>query len=268
MQIPMVAGRSLSEGDTADHPQVGVVNETFARHFCGTPSACLGRMMTTSGGPSPKLDTEIVGVVRDSKHTKISDAVDPTLYRPLKQDTTPASLYLYVRTFQEPNAALAMVRRTMQQLDPSLALDSLRTMDDQIDDDLSDQRMVSLISIAFGLLATLLAGVGIYGVLAYTTAQRTREIGIRIALGSSRLGVAGIVLSDVLRLAALGIVIALPVAIGLSRLLKSQLYGVSPTDPLTLTCAVLLIALVALIASLVPATRAASVNPTEALRTE
>ncbi len=104
--------------------------------------------------------------------------------------------------------------------------------------------------------------------LAYSTSQRTREIGIRIALGSSRIAVAGIVLSDVLRLAALGIVIALPVAFGLSRLLKSQLYGVSPADPLTLTFAVLLIALVALIAALIPATRAASVNPTEALRSE
>jgi putative ABC transport system permease protein len=268
MQIPLLAGRPFTEGDSADHPHVGIVNETFARHFCGTPSACLGRMMNSGGGNNVKLDTEIVGIARDTKHTNINDPVNPTFYRPLKQDDTPASLYLYVRTFQDPGTAIMTIRRTMQQLDPTLALDSLRTMDAQIDDDLSDQRMISLISIAFGILATLLAGVGIYGVLAYSTAQRTREIGIRIALGSTRLGVAGIVLSDVLRLAALGIVIALPVAFGLSRLLKSQLYGVSPADPLTLTCAVLLIALVALIAALIPATRAASVNPTEALRSE
>jgi ABC-type antimicrobial peptide transport system permease subunit len=141
-------------------------------------------------------------------------------------------------------------------------------MDEQIDNNLSNERLISLLSVAFGVLATLLAGVGIYGVLAYSTAQRTREIGIRIALGSSRVAVAGIVLSDVLRLAALGIVIALPVAFGLIRLLKSQLYDVSPADPLTLGCAVLLIALVAVIAALIPATRAASVNPTEALRSE
>jgi len=156
----------------------------------------------------------------------------------------------------------------MQQINPALALDNLRTMDDQIDENLSDDRLTALLAISFGLLATLLAGVGIYGVLAYSTAQRTREIGIRIALGSSRVAVAGIVLSDVLRLAALGIVIALPVAFVLSRLLKSQLYDVSPADPLTLTCAVLLIALVAVIAALIPATRAAYVNPTEALRSE
>jgi ABC-type antimicrobial peptide transport system permease subunit len=141
-------------------------------------------------------------------------------------------------------------------------------MDDQIDQNLSNERLIALLAVAFGLLATLLAGVGIYGVLAYTTAQRTREIGIRIALGSTRLGVARIVLSDVLRLAGIGTAVALPVAFGLTRLLHSQLFGVSSADPVTLACAVGLIALVALFAALVPATRAASVNPTEALRTE
>jgi ABC-type antimicrobial peptide transport system permease subunit len=114
----------------------------------------------------------------------------------------------------------------------------------------------------------VLAGVGIYGVLAYSTAQRTREIGIRMALGSTRAAISRIVLGDVLRLAGLGIVVALPVAYGLSRLLRSQLFGVSPADPVSILCAVLLISAVAFLAALIPAVRAASVNPTEALRTE
>jgi ABC-type antimicrobial peptide transport system permease subunit len=128
--------------------------------------------------------------------------------------------------------------------------------------------MVTLLAISFGLLATFLAGVGIYGVLAYSTAQRTREIGIRIALGSTRLAISRIVLSDVLSLAGIGILVAIPVAILLSRLLRTQLFGVSPTDPITLVAVVLVVAAVALVAALIPARRAASINPTEALRTE
>jgi ABC-type antimicrobial peptide transport system permease subunit len=141
-------------------------------------------------------------------------------------------------------------------------------MDEQIDQNLSNDRLTALLAIAFGVLATLLAGVGLYGVLAYTTAQRTREIGIRMALGSTRAAISRIVLGDVLRLAGLGIALALPVAYGLSRLLRSQLFGVSPADPLAMIFAVLLISTVAFLAALIPAVRAASISPTEALRTE
>jgi ABC-type antimicrobial peptide transport system permease subunit len=141
-------------------------------------------------------------------------------------------------------------------------------MDQQIDDSLSNERMVTLLAVSFGVLATLLAGVGLYGVLAYSTAQRTREIGIRIALGSSRAAVARMVLTDVLTLAGLGILIAVPVAFALSSLLRSQLYGVSPGDPLSLIAAVLVVSAVALLAALIPARRAATLDPVTALRTE
>jgi putative ABC transport system permease protein len=268
MQIPLLAGRFFTDGDTADHPKVAIVNEAFAKHFCGNPAACLGRMMADGGGDKVKLDTEIVGIVRNTKHTGIREDVTATRYQPLKQDLNPARLYVYLRTSSDPAQEIATVRGTMQQLDSSLALIDLRTMDAQIDDTLSSERMVSLLAIAFGMLTTLLAGIGLYGVLAYSTGQRTREIGIRIALGSTRLAVARIVLTDVLRLAGIGIVVALPVAYGLSRLLRSLLFGVSPADPIAIAAAVLLISTVALIAALIPAQRAASVNPTEALRTE
>jgi putative ABC transport system permease protein len=161
-----------------------------------------------------------------------------------------------------------MVRQTMKQVDPGLGVDAMRTMDDQIETTLSNERMIELLAISFGLLATMLAGVGLYGVLAYSTAQRTREIGIRIALGSSRLGVSRLVLMDVLRLAGIGVVVAIPCSIALGRFLRSQLFGVSAADPFTLGGVVLLISAVALVAAIVPARRASSVDPNTALRNE
>jgi len=268
MQIPLLAGRAFTEADTAATPKVAIVNESFARHFCGNPLACLGRMMASGGGNSVKLDTEIVGIARDAKHAGVREGVKPTWYRPNKQDPEAAGLYLYLRTAGDPVQELATVRRAMQQLDPSLALVALRTMDDQIDENLANDRLTELLAISFGALATLLAGIGLYGVLAYVTAQRTREIGVRIALGSSRIAISRIVLMDVLKLAGIGVVFAIPCSIGLARLLKSQLFGVSSADPVTFLAVILLVGLVAVVAALVPAHRAATVDPIEALRND
>ncbi len=141
-------------------------------------------------------------------------------------------------------------------------------MEDQIEETLLNERMIELLAISFGLLATILAGVGLYGVLAYSTAQRTREIGIRMALGASRIGVSKLVLKDVLLLAGIGVAVAIPCSVVLGRLLQSQLFGVSTADPITLGAVVLLIGVVALVAALLPAHRASSVDPTIALRAE
>jgi predicted permease len=268
LQMPIVAGRSLNEQDTLDHPHVAVVNQTFAKHFCGSVQACIGRKMASGGGDKIKLDTDIVGVVRDARHGGVREDTWAAWFIPLRQSSKTDELVFYIRYYGDSAPILSSVRRVLRDAGTGLAPTALRTMDEQIDDNLSNERLIALLAVAFGLLASLLAGVGIYGVLAYTTAQRTREIGIRIALGSSRLAVSRLVLKDVLLLAGLGIAVALPVAFGLSRLVKSQLYGVSPADPLTIAGAVVLIALVALAAALIPASRAASVNPTEALRTE
>jgi predicted permease len=267
LQIPLLAGRTFTEDDNLTHPKVGIVNEAFAKHVCGTPQACLGRMMA-SGGGDVKLDTQIVGVVGDARHTGIRQPVKPTWFRPLRQNLDPARLYCYLRTSADPAQTLASVRRSLQQLDPALTPVALRTMDHQIDDLLSNERMVALLAIAFGSLATLLAGIGLYGVLAYSTAQRTREIGIRIALGSSRVAISSIVLGDVLRLAGIALALSIPLALLLARLLRSQLFGVSPVDPVTVASVVVLVGAVALLSALIPAARAAAVNPTEALRTE
>jgi putative ABC transport system permease protein len=268
MQVPLLAGRYFSESDDLTHPLVAVVNESFVKHFCASVAACLGRMIGDGGDDKVKLNIQIVGIVRDAKHSGLRDQPIATLFRPLRQQQDQASIFIYLRTYADPAQSVSMVRRTMQQFDSKLALYKLGTMDEQIEDDLSNDNLVLLLAIAFGALAAFLAGVGLYGVLAYSTAQRTREIGIRIALGSSRLAISRIVLADVLVLAGIGIAVALPAAFGLSHLVRSQLFGVSPADPISLITAVLLVAAVAIIAALVPARRAASVDPTTALRTE
>jgi putative ABC transport system permease protein len=186
----------------------------------------------------------------------------------LKQAKSVDQLYVYLRTTTPPEQSFATVRQAMKQIDPGLGVDALRTMDDQIETTLSNERLIELLAISFGLLATVLAGVGLYGVLAYSTAQRTREIGVRMALGSSKAEVSRLVLVDVLRLTGIGVTVAIPCAIVLGRLLRSQLFGVSASDPTTLGGVVLLIALVALMAAVVPAWRASSVDPVKALRAE
>ncbi|MBB5318303.1 ABC transporter permease [Tunturibacter empetritectus] len=267
MQESVLAGRSFSEDDDAAHPLVGIVNETFAKHYFTTPAAAVGRRVVGGDGKQGEYMT-IVGVTRDAKHGNLRDAASPTLFSPMKQAKSADQLYLYLRTATRPEQSFAMVRQAMKQIDPGLAVDELRTMDEQIDTTLGNERMIELLAISFGLLATMLAGVGLYGVLAFSTTQRTREIGIRIALGSTRLGVSRLVLADVLRLAGIGIVLAIPCSVLLARLLRSQLFGVSSADPLTLAGVILLIAVVAVVAAIVPARRASSVHPTTALRAE
>jgi ABC-type antimicrobial peptide transport system permease subunit len=177
-------------------------------------------------------------------------------------------LQFYVRTWQSPESAEVGIRSAMQRLDSKLVVDTLITMDQQIDDSLSTERMIALLAASFGVLATLLAAVGLYGVLAYATVQRTREIGIRIALGASRGAVARMVLTEVARLAGISIAVALPLALILGRLIKSQLFGISSADPLTLVATTLVTGLAALLAAWIPTRRATRVDPMVALRYE
>jgi predicted permease len=267
MQVPILAGRAFTEDDDAAHPPVVVVNETFVKHYFSSPAAAVGRRVASGAGNHLTYMT-IVGVTRDAKHGDLRKPAVATLFTPLRQATFAGQLYLYLRTAMPPEQTFATVRQTMKQIDPGLAVNEMRTMDDQIDTTLSNEPMIELLAISFGLLATILAGVGLYGVLAYSTAQRTREIGIRMALGSSRLGVSRLVLADVLRLAGIGIVVAIPCSVLLGRLLRSQLFGISAADPFTLGAVVLLIGFVGLVAALIPARRAAAVDPATALRTE
>jgi putative ABC transport system permease protein len=210
----------------------------------------------------------IVGVARDTRHTNLRDPSLPTLFIPLEQVDAPDQLFLYLRTAVPPDQMFATMRSAMRSIDPVLSIAGLRTMDDQIEESITNERMIGALALAFGGLATLLAGVGVYGVLAYTTTQRTREIGIRIALGSTRLAISLLVVKEMLRLGAIGVLVGAPCAVLLARTLRSQLFGVSAPDPLTLAGVVLLTGLVGLAAALVPARRAANVQPMEALRAE
>jgi putative ABC transport system permease protein len=266
--IPVIVGRDLTEADTASAQKVALVNKTFAVKFFGSPQKALGHSIGSGGGSDVKLDTQIVGVVGDAKQNGVREGVVKTLYRSFVQDPRANDLMFYVRTEQAPSLVENAIRAALHGIDPKLVVDSMRTMDEQIDQSVSNERMMALLAMSFALVALLTTAVGLYGVLAYATAQRTKEIGIRMALGAQRSAVVRLVLMDMAKVAAIGIVMALPVAVLLARWLRSELFEVQPFDPLTMIgCVVVTVAMVLLAAAL-PARRAASVEPTKALRAE
>ena len=267
MGMPLIAGRELSEQDRDGAQKVAVVNESFARHYFGEPQRAVGHYYCNGAG-NVKPDTEIVGVVKDAKHTGVRPEIVRTIFTPYLQDSNLGAMTFYVRTWQSPESAEATIRRAMQTLDSKLVLDNFRTMQEQIDDNLTAERVIAILASAFGMLAVLMAAVGLYGVLAYSTAQRTREIGIRIALGAGRTSVMRMVLVEVLWLAGISIAVALPASLLLTRAARSQLFGISSSDPLTLAVVTLVVAVVALASALLPARRAAKIDPMVALRYE
>ncbi len=190
------------------------------------------------------------------------------VYRPYLQQKHPGGVVVYTRTAHAPEAAKAAIRQAIHQLDPTLVVDGLRTMDEQVDTRTSAERALAFLAIGFSALAMLLAAVGLYGVLAYSTEQRTREIGVRLALGAQRRSVVVLVVREMAIIAAIATVIALPSVVALARLFRSQLYGVAAFDPITLASALLLTAVMVTLAAALPARRAASVEPMQALRTE
>jgi putative ABC transport system permease protein len=267
LQMPLLAGRAFTEQDSPGSQNVAVVNENFARHFFADPQQAIGHSLGI-GGPVVKNDTAIVGVVKDARHTSLREPVARTVFRPYLQNPEPHAMTFYVRTWQQPESAESTIRRAMQTLDSKVVLDTFRTMEEQIDNNLTSERVIALLASGFGVLAALMAAVGLYGVLAYSTAQRTSEIGIRMALGATRGSVVRMVLFEVLWLAGISIAVALPLSLLLMRAARSQLYGISGSDPLTLCGMTALVTLVALAAAMLPARRAARVEPMKALRYE
>jgi putative ABC transport system permease protein len=270
MGMPLLAGRDFTEKDRDGTQKVAVVNESFARHYFAEPQQAVGHYYCKGGG-DVKPDTEIIGVVKDAKHTGVRQEITRTIFTPYLQEAEeadPGAMTYYVRTWQSPESAEATLRRAMQTLDSKLVLDNFRTMQEQIDDNLIAERVIATLASAFGVVAVLMAAVGLYGVLAYSTAQRTREIGIRIALGAARGSVMRMVLVEVLWLAGISIAVAVPASLLLTWAARSQLFGISSSDPLTLVVVTLLVAAVALASALLPARRAAKTDPTVALRYE
>ncbi|HEX3437422.1 MAG TPA: ABC transporter permease [Pseudacidobacterium sp.] len=266
MEIPLVAGRSFTAGDTATAQKVSVVNEMFARKYFGTPQNALGHHVSRSR--RPETDTMIVGVAKNTKHESVRDEIVPTIYRPFVQGEMPTALTFYVRTWQPPDTTANEIRSVVQRIDSKLIVRDLRTIQNKIDETINPERMIAMLATLFGALAAVLAGIGLYGVLAYSTAQRTHEIGIRMALGAQRLTIAKLILQEVLVLAVSTVVVTLPLAYLLSRTLHDQLFGVSAADPLVYCGGVLMIGVVASLAALLPARRAASIEPMQALRAE
>jgi putative ABC transport system permease protein len=264
--VPLVAGRYFNGGDTATSQRVAVVNESFAKHFFGSSQGALGRGVLR---PNKALtEATIVGVVSDVKHSSVREPAFPTCYTLFSQATRQTGLTFYVRTWQPPDAATASVRAAIAGIDSKLIVGNLRTMTQEIDANLLAERAIAMLAAAFGLLATLLAGIGLYGILAYSTAQRTREIGIRMALGARRITVVGLILREVLLLAGGAIAVTIPLAVLATRAVRSQLFGVSVADPAVYGAGILTICIVAVLAGFIPARRAATIDPARALRTE
>jgi predicted permease len=265
---PILAGRDFSVGDTKTASKVAVVNFTFAKRFFGSPQNALGHHIAEGKGSDAKFDTAIVGVVGDVKQTNVRQKPAEGVYHAYLQLDHPGGLRLYARTGQAPEAIVSAMRDRIRRYDPKLVADDMRTMTEQIDRSVSNERALAILAASFSALALLMTAIGLYGVLAFATRQRTREIGVRMALGAQRSSVMLLVLREMALTAAVAVAVALPAAIGLSRLLQSQLYGVAPGDPLTLAGCVLASAIMVLLAAAIPARRAASVDPMLALRSE
>jgi len=265
--IPLLAGRELAESDGPASPKVALINETMARkYFAGRNP--VGVRFAFGSGNGVKPDIEIVGVVKDSKHTTVKEVVPEFVYIPYAQKPALGDATFYLRSSMPPGALASAVRDLVRRSDASLPVFGVKTLVEQRDESLSSERLLTTLSICFGLLAALLASIGLYGVMAYTVARRTPEIGLRMALGASLRSVRGLVLREAMIMTAVGLGIGLPAAVAAGRLARSLLFGVAPGDPLLLLGAGALLVGIMLLAAWLPARRAARIDPLVALRSE
>lgn len=259
----LVAGRGFEPLDTDDAAQVAVVNERFAEKF-GLGRDAVGKRMRVGGGE--ELDIEIVGLVANAKYSEVRDEVPPIFFRPYRQNLEIGAIHFYVRTATDPKALLPQFRSLVAKLDPNLPVEHLGTMRVQVEENVFLDRLLGTLSTAFAVIATILAAIGLYGLLAYLVAQRQREIGLRMALGADTTRVRRMIFAQVGRLILPGTVLGLVAAFALGRVGRSLFYEVEGHDPLVFLLALVVLVAVAMLAAALPAARAARVHPMDALR--
>jgi putative ABC transport system permease protein len=265
MRMPIVAGRDFNEHDNLTSPSVGIINQTMAQYFFGDKNP-IGKKFGTD--PRVPPDTEIIGVVQDAKYVSLREKPQRHFYVPLAQEPRLFEVTLHVRTSGESRTIVSTLRQILQQIDPNVPLYNITTLQEELAGSLARDRLIAWLSTAFGLLATLLAAIGLYGVIAFSVAQRTREIGIRMALGAQRSDVLHLVLRQVAFLVLLGLILGVVVSLGGLRVVSSLLYQTDAADPAAFVAAIGLLLLAAALAACSPTRRAVSVNPTVALRYE
>ena len=266
MGIPLIAGREFTLADNAAAPKVAIVNEEFERHFFAGRNP-LGQRFAIGGGKVTP-DIEIVGVVKNSKYAHTKEAPARVYYTPHRQSARQDALFFYLRTAIEPHQISSAIRRAVAALDPNLPIREMKTMEDQIDQNLFAERILSTLTVSFAALATLLAALGLYGVLSYNIARRTREIGIRMALGADAARVRALVIREVAWMVLIGTGAGLAAAAAAGKLVQDMLYGLKAWDASIYTFAASILWLIALAAAYIPARRATGVDPLVALRYE
>ncbi len=265
--IPLLAGREFDNRDVSSSPKVAVVSErTVQMYFHGQNP--IGRRFAFGSGNDVHPNIEIVGLVKDSKNTDLRQEIRPLVYIPYAQDTHQGNATFYVRTNVEPTAMASTLRKTVQNADANLPVFDLKTLDQELDEIAFSERLLTFFSLCLGVLAALLAAIGLYGVMAYMVSRRTREIGIRMALGATQQNVAWLVLRENVRISATGLGIGLVAAFAIGKLIESQLFGVKASNPLVFLTAAIMLSAVAFLAGWLPARRASAVDPMVALRHE
>jgi predicted permease len=262
--VPVLSGRDFSESDNAGSARVAIVNETFAKKFNLGRNA-VGKHMSVN---NDSLNIEIVGLVKDSKYSEVKDKIPPVYYLPYRQYGHVEGTYFYIRSSLPNDEILRAVTVAMKKIDPNLPIEDLKSLPQQVRENVFLDRMIGTLSASFATLATLLAAVGLYGVLAYSVAQRTREIGVRMALGANASSVRGMVLRQVGVMTLIGGAIGIAAALGLGHAAESLLYELKGYDPSVIGVAAIALSLVALAAGYLPAVRASRVDPMAALRYE
>jgi predicted permease len=268
MGIPLIAGREFTRGDASHSQRVAIVNEAFAKKFNLARERVIGTRMELGRNDRPTFDIEIVGLVQDSKYNETKNDPPPVFYLPHRQRKNVRSMTYYVRSSLDLAAMNAAVTQIMSRLDPNIPIEELRTMEAQVRDRASSDRLLAQIALGFAGLSTLLAAVGLYGVLAYSVAQRTPEIGVRLALGADGARIRQMILRHVGKLALAGVAIGLAAAVVLGRFAASLLFQVEGSDPPVMAVAVSIVVFIALSAAMLPAYRASRIDPARALRWE